>query len=375
MHTTILLLLTIASLDSEDSRMEILSQFAGTDIKIFFAAYSHYHLALKKGVNSNDSPFVGISKYANVQENDYDDMAKINVNGEGFDITIGRHMMCGQNGKKLMKCKKEDSDTSWLITPASFGYLIEKNKKCITKGEAEALLIKKCTGDDDQLFDFKTYSSIDKCDAMNTEKNVNKPAQKADNNANTDEVTKPVANLQITIKNPQEQNIPHNSIDYFDKYLEAVAKKYAALPVNMLHNRYDNLEPFYSFSNEDREALKFTAPKQLGERNGFDKPYNFVSVPLNGYNQPQFINHTRVLDEYSIPETDQFNNHRKNIRSTTNQIIKKDDDNNENYKPKISATQEKDNKNKIEDEGLQNFDHFLEKNRRLVFNNHVKHKN
>lgn len=149
--------------DSDDEKDEVLKQFDGAEIKIFFSAYSHYHLAVKtKG--DRKEPFVAVNKYINMDDYSVNDMAKLNVNGDGYEITIGGDMLCTSKNKNIIKCGEDDTDTVWKILPTTFGYSIQKNKKCLTKSLTEALTLKKCTGDDDQKFDFKKYTGMDKCD-------------------------------------------------------------------------------------------------------------------------------------------------------------------------------------------------------------------
>lgn len=178
-----ILMLFFVKSDSDDDKDEVLKQFDGVDIKIFFSAYSHYHLAVKTKGDRNDSPFIAINKYVDQNEYGVNDMAKLNVNGDGYEITIGKDMLCTSKNKNVVKCGSDDTDTVWKILPATFGYSIQKNKKCLTKSQTEALTLKKCTGDDDQKFDFKKFIGMDKCDEAKNQKDKDESQlQNADKN-------------------------------------------------------------------------------------------------------------------------------------------------------------------------------------------------
>jgi len=151
-----------------DYTEDVLSEFIGEEIKIFFSAYSHYHVAEK--VDKDDEPFIAVSKFRNAKENKFDDRARINTNDKKYEITIGDSKLCYHN-KELRRCRDEDDITLWDIDPAIFGFQIMTSKKCLTKGNNEPLKMKGCSGSDEQIFDFKRFVGIDKCDEANIKKN------------------------------------------------------------------------------------------------------------------------------------------------------------------------------------------------------------
>lgn len=162
-----LILIFIKIFKASDDEDQVLNQFIGEEIKIFFAAYSHEHLA--NNMNDNGKPFMGISKYINAKKLNYNDLAKITRNGDRYEITIGDKGLCRKD-KTLVICEDENKNSTWKLKQQTFGYTIQAEGKCVTKSGFFDLNLVRCVANEEQVFSFKRFIGIDKCDEMNERK-------------------------------------------------------------------------------------------------------------------------------------------------------------------------------------------------------------
>ncbi|EPR79627.1 hypothetical protein SLOPH_706 [Spraguea lophii 42_110] len=128
-----------------------LNYFVGKDINIFFSAYPHFRLAMRR--ENTDQQFVVSSKHLDNGVFFLDPNAWINKNDEGYEITVGNIKMCSRDNEVVV-CNRSGNSV-WNINRKGFGYTISQNGKCLSKLEGTALRMQPCTETNDQLMDFK----------------------------------------------------------------------------------------------------------------------------------------------------------------------------------------------------------------------------
>nr|WDR50063.1 polar tube protein 4 [Antonospora locustae] len=154
-----LLFVFICTLYSENTNGKIneISYFLDKDLHILFSAYMHMELA-EKTVTGEIS---GVNRLVDAREFKYDDRVTITKNGPGYEIKIGKSKIC-RNKTDVVKC--QDGSSVWNIEPRTFGFNISQDGLCITQIDENPLKLKRCTGEDDQLFTFKVAGGRDRCE-------------------------------------------------------------------------------------------------------------------------------------------------------------------------------------------------------------------
>lgn len=163
---------------------EQLNLFIERDIKILFSAYPHEVLAINKKTNIPHA----VTRFLSLKSFDNDDLSRIIRNGEGYEIKLGGNKICGRD-KIVTKCTEGNS--VWKIVEKRFGYNIRQGSFCITQGENDMLVLKKCSDTDDQLFTFRFYDMTENCpklfssdDAKFNDQYANEPKEKTRSKAN-----------------------------------------------------------------------------------------------------------------------------------------------------------------------------------------------
>lgn len=124
-----------------------LAEFNNKDIKIYFSGYPTTQLGLYK----DSKNLVAISKYVNFESRNFSPKARLIKNGNQYELFFSGKRMC-KNKKIVSVC---DIVFKWKIVPKVFGFNIQTDNKCITKGQEDSIVLSSCTESDDQLFNFK----------------------------------------------------------------------------------------------------------------------------------------------------------------------------------------------------------------------------
>lgn len=149
------------SAEKTSRKIDEVAYFLDKDLHILFSAYMHMELAEK----TETGEISGVNRLVDAREFKYDDRVTITKNGPGYEIKIGKSKIC-RSRTDVVKC--QDGSSVWKIEPRTFGFNISQDGLCITQIDENPLKLKRCTGEDDQLFTFKVAGGRDKCEEAAT---------------------------------------------------------------------------------------------------------------------------------------------------------------------------------------------------------------
>lgn len=145
----ILLFATLAKLSSE------LESFLDTDVRLFFSSANHVQLVK----NQETGTFSYRSKFSDAGNKKYKSVFKVSKSGMKYSIRLDGEYLCDADKKEL---KTSLSQCLWKITPKKLGFVIANDDECITATADSILRLEKCTGTEDQLFDFEAFQDCKK---------------------------------------------------------------------------------------------------------------------------------------------------------------------------------------------------------------------
>lgn len=128
--------------------------FLDKDIRIFIPTANHIFLVK----NTSTGLINHVSKYSSLD--DVFSTFKISRDSKKYVMTVDGQFVC---------VKEEDVTTCtgkylWDINPKIFGYTISSYDRCLTILSGNMVMLKKCGGTEDQVFDFRYTDEDKECD-------------------------------------------------------------------------------------------------------------------------------------------------------------------------------------------------------------------
>lgn len=198
-----------------------LSYFLDKDIRIFVSTANHIFLAK----DTRNDIVLPKSKFSNI-DNVFSEF-KIMRDGSEYRLFSGDHRICAISSKIISKCEKPKT---WKISPATLGYTLVMDGKCLTINSYEKAGMSACTNSDDQIFDFKLADEDTACDddKKNKKKEEKKEPQKIIINLNSDilkEVQEPLPapvpvhdDANLIAHHEALSNLPVKKICHYDTH-------------------------------------------------------------------------------------------------------------------------------------------------------------
>lgn len=128
--------------------------FLDKDIRIFLPTANHIFMVK----NTSTGLINHVSKYANLD--DVFSTFKISRDSKKYVIMVDGQFVCVKEDD-VSVCNEK---YLWDITPKIFGQTISSYDRCLTISPGNMVVLKKCSGTDDQVFDFRYIEEDKECD-------------------------------------------------------------------------------------------------------------------------------------------------------------------------------------------------------------------